>query len=278
MNRLWHDRKLLKGKLALSADDRGLMLGDGVFETLAVSNGVALWRFEHLERMRKAAFELGIRFPEDVIEDAMDALTHKAQGPHVLRLTLTRGEATRGLAGDSAKPTLVGSLKSFDASLRFQPVSVVTSTIRRNPSSPSSRLKTTSYIDNILAAREAQAKEVDEALMLNTAGRVACFTIGNVFFEKDDVLFTPSLGEGILPGVMRAVVIALAKSAGIVVREKQVKPRDVETADFMFVTNSLRFVRPVTRCDGRRLSLRSKSLDKIMRELLKMEQQQLLLD
>jgi branched-chain amino acid aminotransferase len=255
-----------------------MTVGDGVFETLAVSDGVPLWRFEHLDRMRKAASELGIPFPEDAIENAVDALTHKAKGSHVLRLILTRGDAARGLAGDGTKHTVLGSLKAFDASQRFQPVTVVTSAIRRNPSSPSSRLKTISYIDNILAAREAQAKEADEALMLNTAGRVACVTIGNVFLEKDDMLFTPSLSEGILPGVMRAAVIAVARSSGIVVREKQVKPRDVETADFMFVTNSLRFVRPVTRMDGKRLSLRSKSLDKIMHGLLKMEQQQLLLD
>ena len=120
MKRVWLNKALVKGKLAVSAQDRGLTLGDGVFETLAVTKGVALWRFEHIERMRKAAAELGIPFPEEEIENAIDALTHRAKDSHVLRLTLTRGEGGRGLAGDIAKPTLIGSLQPFDDKLRLQ--------------------------------------------------------------------------------------------------------------------------------------------------------------
>jgi branched-chain amino acid aminotransferase len=278
MRRLWHNDGLVAGKLALSADDRGLTLGDGVFETLAVTDGVALWRFEHIERMRAAAQLLGIRFPESRVEDALDALTSRLQGHHVLRLTLTRGDGARGLAGDTRKPTLIGTLQPFDLKLRFRPATVVISSVRRNLDSPASRLKTTSYVDNILAAREAQAKGVDEALMLNSASRVACCSIGNVFLVREDILVTPSLAEGILPGVMRASVIQLAKAAGIAVRERQVRPRELTDADAMFVTNSLRFLRPVTTCDGKRFLPRSKVIDQLVRGLLNMEQQQLILD
>ena len=240
MKRLWFNKGLVTGKLSLSAQDRGLTLGDGLFETLAVNKGVALWRFEHIERMRKAASEMGIPFPETEIENAIDALTHRTKDHHVLRLTLTRGEGGRGLAGDIAKPTLIGTLQPFDENLRFQPVSIVTAKVRRNLHSPSSRMKTTSYIDNILAAREAHSAGVEDALMLNTAGRISCTSIGNLFLEVEGELVTPSLSEGILPGITREAVIRLARQAGIGMREKQVKPADVVKADFVFVTNSLR--------------------------------------
>jgi branched-chain amino acid aminotransferase len=278
MKRVWFGKRLMKGKIALSPQDRGLTLGDGVFETIAVTGSVPLWRFEHVERMRAAAGALGIAFPEDEVENAIDALTHKARGHHVLRLTLTRGEAARGLAGPVSKPTLVGNLQPFEHSLRFQPVSLATSSVRRSLQAPSTRLKTLSYVDNVAAAREAAAAGADDALMLNSAGRVACSSIGNIFIEAGGVLTTPTLSEGILPGIMRAAVIAAARRCGVRLREKPVKASDVIKADCVWVSNSLRFVRPVTRLDKTRYGIRSKVMDGIIRCLLEMEQEQIVID
>jgi branched-chain amino acid aminotransferase len=277
MKRIWLNSKLVKGKLALSSHDRGLTLGDGLFETLAVHDGVALWRFEHIERMRSSAAALGIPFPETNIENAIDALAHRAKGEHVLRLTLTRGEGGRGLAGEIKKPTLLGTLDPFEGQLRFQAVKLITSATRRNLHSPASRMKTLSYMDNVLAAREAAATGADDALMLNSAGRVASSTIANVFVEKDGLLITPTLTEGILPGVMRAAVIQAAKHLGIQVKERQIKPAEAASADGLFLTNSLRFIRPVAMLDGRRYGPRSKIVDGLSRALLNAETEQLVL-
>jgi branched-chain amino acid aminotransferase len=278
MKRVWLNTELVEGKIALSAFDRGLTLGDGVFETIAVKNAVALWRFEHLERMRAAADMIGISYPEDQIENAIDALTHKAKGHHVLRLTLTRGEGGRGLAVKTGKPTLVGTLQPFDVKLRFQPTALITSSIKRNLHSPASSVKSLSYIDNILAARQAHDKDSEDAVMLNSAGRVACTTIGNLFFEKDGTLVTPPLGEAVLPGIMRAEIIRAAKLLGVAVKEKRVTPKDLAEADHIFISNSLRFIRGVTKFDGKRFSTRSKLIDRIAQSLLKAEQDQLMFE
>jgi branched-chain amino acid aminotransferase len=275
MKRIWMDGGLVQGKIALSASDRGLTLGDGIFETIAVNRSTALWQLEHLDRFRAAAREMGIPFPETKINKAIDALTDRVPDHHVLRLTLTRGEGGRGLAEDPAKP--IATLQPFDANLRFQPVSLATSTIRRNLHSPSSRLKTTSYIDNVLAAREAREAGADDALILNTAGRPSCATIGNLFLEMKGELVTPSLTEGILQGVTRAAVITVAKKAGLVVRERQVKVSDLARADGIFVTNSLRFLRSVTKLDDRRFPGQSKLVDKIVQGLLNAEKQQIVM-
>lgn len=278
MRRVWLNTKPVKGKLPLSSHDRGLTLGDGLFETLAVRDGVALWRFEHIQRLRASAEAIGIPFPEMEIENAIDGLTHRAKGHHVLRLTLTRGEGERGLAGETGKPTLLTTLDPFDGEQRFQPVKLITSAIRRNLHSPASRMKTLSYMDNVLAAREAAGGGADDALMLNSAGRVASSTIANIFLEKDGALATPALAEGILPGVMRAAVIRAARRMGLQVKETQVRPADAAGADGLFLTNSLRFIRPVAALDGRRYGPRSKIADGIASALLVAEAEQLVLD
>lgn len=280
MKRIWFKGKRHTGTLAISAHDRGLTLGDGLFETLLVVKDVALWRFEHLRRMKAAATELGMVFPEEEIENAIDALTHRSKSHHVLRLTLTRGEGGRGLAGESKAPNFLATLDPFDPALQFQPVTLKTSGICRNASSPASRLKTLSYMDNILAARDAVADGFDDALMLNSEGRVACTTIGNIFLERGGMLITPALGEGLLPGVTRAAVIAAAAShANIKVEERQVTLADVEQADGLFVTNSLRYLRPVSRLDQRKFKTgRHAMRNALVRHILQGEQEQILLN
>jgi branched-chain amino acid aminotransferase len=153
----------------------------------------------------------------------------------------------------------------------------MTSAIRRNLNSPASRMKTLSYMDNVLAGREAASAGADDALMLNSAGRVASSTIANIFFEKEGALITPALSEGILPGVMRAAVIRAVKQLGVQVREKQNKPADIATADGLFLTNSLRFIRPVAMLDGKRYAPRSKIVDELSRALQNAETEQLVL-
>jgi branched-chain amino acid aminotransferase len=181
----------------------------------------------------------------------------------VLRLTLTRGAGGRGLAASSDRPTFIGTLTDFDRALQFQPMTLMTSRIERNLKSPTSSIKTISYIDQVMAAREAVNQDFDEALMLNSKGRVACCTIGNIFLVIDGTLVTPSLGEGILDGVMRSVIIDSAKDAGLKVSERMVRLADLDRADGMFATSSLRFVRPVVRFTDRPLALPTLVLEKI---------------
>jgi branched-chain amino acid aminotransferase len=277
MNRVWHVGKLVKGKIAISPFDRGLTLGDGIFETIAVKDNVALWRYEHVERMRAAASALGIPFPEDEIGSAIDAITHRAKGAHVLRLTLTRGEGARTLVGDTTKSNFLATLQPFDEALRFQPVKLAVVGTHRNTNSMSSRVTSLSYVDNILAAREANMLGAEDAVMLNTAGRVACTAIGNIFVETSDTLLTPSLSEGILPGILRLEVIKLAKLLGVKVKESKISLSQLRAADAIYTTNSLRFLRPVSRLDGKRYA-RGKMFTALSRGLLNAEIEQLMLE
>ena len=255
MNRVWFNGAILDGPLALDAGDRGLLLGDGIFETVLVLNRTPLWGNMHLARMESSARELGLGFQRAEIDDAISAILDGIdESHHVLRITLTRGSAARGLGANGGSPALLLSLDRFDPALMFQKATLVTSAVRRNPHSVASRLKTTSYIDNIAAAREASARGADDALMLNIDGNAACSTIANLFVLKDGRLITPARDQAILTGVMRQVLIAAAAHIGILTEERAVEPAELLAADAVFLTNSLRFIRPVTALDQQPLS------------------------
>ncbi len=252
MSRTWFNGALIDGPLPLHRADRGLLLGDGLFETILVLNRTPLWGNMHFLRLEASAAELGIPFDRDALDEALDELLADAPKSHqVLRVTLTRGSAARGLAADGGTPSLLLTLDPFDPAMMLQPVTLASTTIRRNEASVSSRHKTLSYIDNIAAAREAAAQAAEDALMRNTKGVVACSSIANIFLLKGRTLLTPGRDQGILTGVMRQALIHSAIRLGLSIEERAVKPAELKKADAVFLTNSLRFLRPVTALDGK---------------------------
>ena len=132
-----------------------------------------------------------------------------------------------------------------------EPVSLATVSIRRNASSPASRLKTLGYTDNVLARREARDLGADEALMLNTSGAIACAAAANIFWVDGGRLFTPALDVGTLDGIVRGQVQEAAARQGIAAIEARETAGALDRADAVFITNSLAGVRAVRRLDGR---------------------------
>lgn len=248
MSVVWFNGAFAEGALPLEAHDRGFLLGDGVFETVSVINHKPLWLDDHVRRMARSATELGLPFnAEGLFAGLTEVLKKSAAQCEVLRITLSRGKAARGLAGDGASPSLLITLDEFAAKNLFQSCRVTVSQVRRNEFAPSSRLKTLSYIDGIMAAREVAA-DADDALMLNTSGHVASSTVANVFALHGDALITPSLDQGVLPGITRHIL--LDKKLGFKPVERAVPLEDLVRADAVFLCNSLRFIRPVTTLNG----------------------------
>jgi branched-chain amino acid aminotransferase len=255
MSLVWFNGSFIPGHIPLEAADRGLTLGDGLFETLAVWRGRPVWLEEHLARMGAGAAELGIGFDVQRVRHGVAAvLAQSSSEEEVLRVTLTRGVVpSRSLSGDGPNPSLLISLVKFDGAAVSPTATLATSTIRRNESAPSSRLKTLSYIDAIAAAREV-AGWADDALMLNTSRHVASTTIGNLFVLQGKELRTPAINQGILPGIARMKLLQHAGELGLTVREAMLSADDLHAADAVFRTNSLRLVTQVTMVDGKSLS------------------------
>jgi branched-chain amino acid aminotransferase len=148
----------------------------------------------------------------------------------------------------------------WNPGLFANPVHLATSTITRDPGSPSSGLKSLGYLDSILAAREAREQGGDDAILLTPAGRVACTTIANVFVLSGDRVMTPPLGDAVQPGIMRHLVLDAATRLGLDAVEQSLTLRDLRAADQVFLTNSVRFLCPCPTLDGDALDRRGEEI------------------
>lgn len=225
--------------------DRGFTLGDGLFETLAVRHGEILQFDAHDMRLRQGCEVLGLSYPTNIKTAIETALEANSLSDAVVRLTLTRGAGPRGIAlASHSSPTVLIAISGWPGS---PPPArcIIASVTRRNEHSPLSRIKSINCLDNILARQEAIARGANEAILLNTKGRVAETTVSNVFIVKEGSIFTPPVEDGALPGVMRKAVLAAYPCA-----EKSLMPEDVSSADGIFLTNSLG-IRTVASLDGK---------------------------
>jgi branched-chain amino acid aminotransferase len=238
----------------INEKDRGFLLGDGVFETMQILNRVALWRTEHLARMEKSAAKIGIPFQAEEINGMIDRVLSRIAPSHqVMRINMSRGLTARGLAEDGDAPKVVSSCDPMDAAIIGKPLSLITSSLRRNPASISDRNKTLSYVNSVYAAREAKVRGADDALMLNIDGLVASISVANVFIMNGKVLATPPEEDGILPGIIRRSIIDNAAKWGYAIEVRSIERDELANADAVFITNSLRLVAPVHQLDGERL-------------------------
>ncbi|WP_184716812.1 aminotransferase class IV [Caulobacter sp.] len=221
-------------------DDRGLLLGDGVFETMLAVDGALPHLAAHLDRMAAGCEALSLPFDRAEAERAVRAAT-PAEGCFAIRLTLTAGSGGRGLDRPDAPVVRLFATAAASAPATT-PATAILAATRRNEGSPASRLKTLSYLDNVLARAEARAAGADEAVMLNNRGEVACAGAANLFWIADGRLFTPRLDCGVLAGITRARLMALEA-----VEEVAAGPEVLARAQAVFLTNSLIGVRPLSR-------------------------------
>jgi branched-chain amino acid aminotransferase/4-amino-4-deoxychorismate lyase len=241
--------------ITVPADDRGLLLGDGLFETILAEAGRLRDWSEHMGRLHRGCAVLGLEPPGAAAAERAAAAALEAQGLErsraAVRLTLTAGSG-RGLDRPaSAAPRLLAS--AFPAPAPQGPVRLKIVSVRRNDTSPAARLKTLSYLDNVLARRQALLEGADEALMLNTRGELACAAAGNLFWIAEDRLYTPALECGVLDGIMRARVMAAAEAIGTPAIEVRTGESALETVQAAFLTNSLIGLRPAVEIEGRSL-------------------------
>lgn len=231
----------------IAPNDRGLTLGDGLFETIAIRAGQVRRLEVHLARLRRGLALLGFALPHDETEIARflaETIQANAVETGAARLTLTRGPAPRGLPPpDKVSPTLL--IAAAAGAPRREAVSaIVASVTRRNEHSPLSRIKALPYLDNVLAAQEAKARGAGAALLLNGQGRLAGADSANLFAVIDGCLVTPPADDGALEGTVRAEI--LAQHGG---QEAALLPDDLWRAEEAFLSNALG-IRPLIALDG----------------------------
>jgi branched-chain amino acid aminotransferase len=261
---IYLNNKFVADKEAVvSVFDHGFLYGDGVYETIRSYGPRIFMRDEHLARLFRSATEIGLTIPiplknwPDILREAMirNEVGTELRDAY-LRITVSRGAGDIGLdPALCSLPTVVVMAKPLippEPHLYEVGVNVIVASTRRNlPSALSPHIKTTSFLNNIQAKREAIAAGAFDSILLNWEQHLTECTVSNVFFVMEGALRTPALECGILDGITRSIVIRLAGELGIHVEEGRYTVDKLYRADECFLTNTSMEIMPVTSFDRR---------------------------
>jgi len=242
----------------VSVRDRGFRYGDAAVETLRAYGGQVFAWAAHAKRLRATCDALGI--DHDLSERDLRGRIHATLAANDLadaavRLTVTRGAQSGSLAPDAGTdPTVVVTTDELPPGgvdgerVWSEPATTATAAVERVADDAVPAVgKTHSYLNSVLARIDVD--DADEAVLLDSEGRVTGGAASNLFFVADGTLHTPSLDLPVVPGVTRWAVIELAAELGIPVEEGHYAPRDLRAADEVFLTNTTWEVRPVAAYD-----------------------------
>lgn len=234
---------------AVSALGPAMAHGRALVETFRSHEGRVFRLAQHYERLCAGAPALGLTIsltlPE--LEAAIAGVLARNEAPDArLRLTVSNGADQGSTVILTAAP-----LTDYPPELYERGMHVTIAEVRRNETSPLSRVKCAAgLLDGVLAREHARETGYDEAIMLNTQGHVAEATASNVFVVRKGRLLTPAIESGALPGVTRAAVLDLAREAGIEAAEAELTLDSLRTSEEAFLTNSVMGIMPLTRLEG----------------------------
>jgi branched-chain amino acid aminotransferase len=234
----------------VSVLDHGLVVGDGVFETLRVYARVPFAWTRHLARLRVSAGGLGLGVPDaDELRAAADAVIAANDLRDArLRITVTGGPGPPGSGKGDAPPTVF--LLAFPLEPPAQTSDVVIAPWTRNERGALAGLKTISYAGNVRALAYARERGAGEAIFANTCGNLCEATGSNVFLVDNGALCTPPASAGCLLGVTRALLLELCGELGLAAEERDVEVGALARADEAFLSSTTREVQPIAHVDG----------------------------
>jgi branched-chain amino acid aminotransferase len=234
----------LDGELTIdpkvSASNRGLLVGLGVFETMKVTDGHVEFLKRHLDRLRRSWERIGtglidVNFVQAGVQEIVNANSQSADSGR-LRVTVTE------CSGESSVLITLSPLQPWP-----ETTSCVVLPWKRNESSPLVDIKCTSYAENILGLTWAKERGFSEGIYLNNAGNVSEGSTSNIFLVRGGEVLTPASTDGLLPGIVREVLLENSWA-----HEATLTLTDLETAEEIFVTSSTRGVHPVLQFGDRK--------------------------
>jgi branched-chain amino acid aminotransferase len=250
--RVWVDGRLVPPEAAaVSALDHGVTVGDGVFETAKLESGAPFALRRHHARLLRSAAGLGL--PPVDLDRIDEGIRAVLDGPPIefgrLRYSVTGGLGPLGTDRDEATLTYIVLAAPQPRPPESGALAVVPWT--RNERSAVAGLKTTSYVENVVALARAKTAGAVEAVFANTRGELCECTGSNIFVVVDGVALTPPADSGLLPGITRALVLEWGAASGLPVREQTLPLTVLDEADEVFITSSTKDVLPVHSVDGR---------------------------
>lgn len=233
----------------LRVDDHGVIVGDGIFETLlAVPNGAASAAFavgRHLGRLRRSARALQLECPytDEELRDAITQCLDTAPDAGIVRVTVTSGGGIVGSQrGEGPGSTIV--IAGNQPTVYPPGTAVAVVPFARNERGAMAGVKTTSYAENVLALDTARRRGASEAIFADTRGRVSEGTGSNIFWSDGERLHTPPLDTGCLAGVTRELIMEFVDVA-----ETHLPVEDLRCVPEAFLASTTRSVQSIGRID-----------------------------
>ena len=240
-----------KNENVVPADDRGLAYGDGLFETIKIENGKPVFWKRHIDRLEKGCKVLGLPMPDGEILFNESRQLSEGHESGIIKIILTRGSGGRGYRpGDSSKVRRIVSLHQWlgmPEEYYRRGINLYKCTTPVSENHLLAGLKTLCRLEQVMAQREWSEPDYTEGLMLDNNGLVIEGTRSNIFLLSDRKLHTPKLTKSGIQGILRDIVIDIAKRLDISVHETDISHAMLINSDEVFVCNSVFYILPVSR-------------------------------
>jgi branched-chain amino acid aminotransferase len=227
----------------LSVSNRSYKWGDGVFETIRVKDGKIPLETYHFERLFSSlkllqinAYQLNQEKLLTEILQLCDA--NKCAGSARVRLAVSRDDESGSSYSIEAKPIAAEELKWTGKGM-----TVDVFPFARKPMDALANIKSSSFLIYILAGNYARENMMDDAIVLNTSGRICDTSRANLFLIRNSEVFTPALSEGCVNGVMRRMVIEKLKDSDYRIHQGEITSDELLNADEVFLTNAIAGIR-----------------------------------
>ena len=244
----------------LTADNRSFQYGDGLFETIRFVKGVPLFFEDHFHRLLSGMMLLQMKFDGafdmNYFAEQIGALCRQNQHEQAARVRLTFYRKAGGYYTPEVNENgfVIQTEALPEATFDVQPKGLKIDIYKETPKQPGrfANLKTANCLVYILAGLYKKQKGLDDCLILNTSGAIVESISSNIFIVRQGVLYTPSLSDGCVAGIMRMQILKIARQNNKKVIEKSISPDELLLADEVFLTNAITGIRWVVAFRNKR--------------------------
>ena len=248
---IFNQQILRKEEFQISIANRAFLYGDGLFESVKIINGKPFNLDVHLKRLFSAALllHLEINVSRNDFQDDIEILIREnniKKGGN-LKILVFREEGGKYLPENNQASSLIMSETSDKNSFSLNKKGLELGLFKTQlkPMNKLSNYKTISALQSVMCSLDAKQKGKDDCLMFNTENRIIESANSNIFYVKNNIIFTPQLREGCVDGTMRNCILSL-KDLDYKIVENEVKLGDILEAEEVFLTNAIQGVRWVS--------------------------------
>lgn len=257
-----YNGKILEAETPIATpDNRGLRYGDGLFETIKYKNARLILLDEHFARLWKGMqllqFEPSKLFTPDFLQKEILQLVNKnKQAEARVRITVVRGSGGLYDAKNHLPNYIIQSwpLASNSTVINENGLQLCIYPDAKKSLDAFSNSKHNNFLPYFMGALTAKKNHCNDAIILNSNGNIADTTIANIFIIKDRIIYTPSLGEGCIAGVMRKCILQELQESGYILHETALTTEALMNADEVFLTNSIYNIRWVAGIGAKKYS------------------------